>query len=281
MSKKTRATLLLLIGIIILLPILAFLAQVLFVPLLIVGVVVLKVKYPEIKGAVGEWRVNKELENLGPEYKVFHDLYIPVGDGATSQVDHIVTSPYGVFVIETKHYKGWIFGGEWQKSWTQVIHKRKEKFFNPIRQNYGHVKALEKYLELDEGYFYSIIAFSESSTFKFQEGFSTADVIQFSQLVHTIHQTRKRALNDLEIHRLNQQLSRQVIKNRKVKKKVQTKHVEVLRQNQKDKAELERARIQEGKCPRCGGELSKKKGRHGSFYGCSGFPNCRYTKRIS
>lgn len=33
-----------------------------------------------------------------------------------------------------------------------------------------------------------------------------------------------------------------------------------------------------GKCPRCGGELVKRNGRYGPFYGCSNYPQCRYTR---
>jgi len=31
-------------------------------------------------------------------------------------------------------------------------------------------------------------------------------------------------------------------------------------------------------CPRCGGELTKRRGRFGTFLGCSGYPACRYTE---
>ena len=31
-------------------------------------------------------------------------------------------------------------------------------------------------------------------------------------------------------------------------------------------------------CPRCGGQLMKRSGRFGTFYGCSNFPRCRYTR---
>ncbi len=33
-----------------------------------------------------------------------------------------------------------------------------------------------------------------------------------------------------------------------------------------------------GRCPRCGGDLVKRSGRFGAFYGCSNFPGCRYTR---
>ena len=34
------------------------------------------------------------------------------------------------------------------------------------------------------------------------------------------------------------------------------------------------------KCPKCGEELLKRKGRYGEFIACSGFPKCKYTQNI-
>lgn len=33
-------------------------------------------------------------------------------------------------------------------------------------------------------------------------------------------------------------------------------------------------------CPRCGQFLKKRSGRYGEFWGCSGYPGCRYTENI-
>ena len=33
-------------------------------------------------------------------------------------------------------------------------------------------------------------------------------------------------------------------------------------------------------CPKCGGILKKRSGKFGEFWGCSGFPDCRYTENI-
>src|SRR6185503_2424889 len=54
-------------------------------------------------------------------------------ENGTTQIDHILIADTGIFVIETKHYQGWIFGGPNQSQWTQVIYKKKSKFQNPIR----------------------------------------------------------------------------------------------------------------------------------------------------
>jgi len=64
--------------------------------------------------------VNRGLRNFDPSrYRHFHGLYLPRPDGkGTTQIDHIVVSRYGIFVIETKNYRGWIFGSEKQRDWT-------------------------------------------------------------------------------------------------------------------------------------------------------------------
>ena len=62
------------------------------------------------------------------------------------QIDHVVVSRKGIFVLETKNYTGWIFGNENSQNWTQVIYKRKEKFYNPIWQNFDHIQALKEFL---------------------------------------------------------------------------------------------------------------------------------------
>ena len=111
----------------------------------IVTSMVMKAYFPQIKGSIGEKRIHRVLEKLGEEYRIFNDIYVPKQDGQLTQVDHVVVSKYGVFVIETKNYSGWIFGSEKQKNWTQTIYKKKTRFYNPILQNNTHIKALQHF----------------------------------------------------------------------------------------------------------------------------------------
>ena len=91
-------------------------------------------------------------------YQRFHDVIIPSSHG-TTQIDHILVSPFGVFVVETKNYKGWIYGSEDQSTWTQVIYKSKHKFQNPLRQTHRHKKVLSKYLGIKETHIQTVISF--------------------------------------------------------------------------------------------------------------------------
>ncbi len=81
-----------------------------------------------------------------PDYHLMNNVTLRVEDG-TTQVDHILVSKYGVFVFETKDYKGWIFANPNNASWTQVIFRRNYKFQNPIYQNYKHVRAVQSLLD--------------------------------------------------------------------------------------------------------------------------------------
>ncbi|WP_226681974.1 NERD domain-containing protein [Sutcliffiella horikoshii] len=269
------------------LPLLYFLIPLALPFLFLAGMLYLKANLPRIKVAIGERAVNKELEKLGPLFTVYHDLYIPAENGGTSQVDHVVTSPTGIFVIETKHYDGWIFGKENQRNWTQVIYKRKEKFLNPIWQNYGHIKALKGYLGERFNY-QSIVAFSSRYTLKFEDDFSSARVIQIPQLNKVIKESLNRQISEVELRGINGALEQLVIQDGKQKRMVQKQHVEAIKEKQREKGTI-KAVVKKSPdteanaelCPKCGGQLSIKKGKYGSFYGCSGYPGCKYTAKIS
>lgn len=119
------------------------------------------------KGRMGEafinFAINRKLDKT--QYHLIKDATLPTAEG-TTQIDHIVVSQYGIFVIETKNMKGWVFGGEKQKMWTQQIYKHKSKFQNPLHQNYKHIKTLERLLDLSIDKFHSVIVFTGESTFK-------------------------------------------------------------------------------------------------------------------
>ena len=114
------------------------------------------------KGILGETVINVAMW-LKLEKELYHRLNnvtLPLANGGSTQIDHVIVSKYGIFVIETKNYKGWIFGNETQRQWTQsFLNGRKYKFQNPLRQNYLHIKTLSDLLDLELSYFHSMIAF--------------------------------------------------------------------------------------------------------------------------
>ena len=98
-------------------------------------------------------------------YHVFNNVLLKIGE-RTTQIDHVIVSKYGIFVIETKKRNGYIYGKTFEASWTQVLYHKKVKFQNPLRQNYLHIKSLATVLNLDYTKMHSVIVFWGDCKFK-------------------------------------------------------------------------------------------------------------------
>lgn len=98
-------------------------------------------------------------------YRELNNVTIPTPDG-TTQIDHVIVSRYGIFVIEAKNMNGWIFGNEKSAEWTQSFPGGKFKFQNPLRQNYRHTKCLSEFLGIEQNKLHSVVMFWGESTFK-------------------------------------------------------------------------------------------------------------------
>lgn len=122
---------------------------------------------PWFKGKTGEFIVNISAKLMlnKDEYHLIKNVTLPTEDG-TTQIDHIIVSKYGIFVVETKNMKGWIFGSPNQNIWTQKIYKHSIKFQNPLYQNYKHIKTIESLLGLNDQQVHSVVVFVGESTFK-------------------------------------------------------------------------------------------------------------------
>ena len=119
---------------------------------------------PKVIGSEGERRVNATLGRKLDEqdYILLKDLTLPASQD-TTQVDHVVLSRFGIFVIETKNMSGWIFGGKTQARWTQVMRRHKSQFQNPLHQNYHHVKVVQEKLGLRLDQLENLVAFVGSA----------------------------------------------------------------------------------------------------------------------
>lgn len=135
-----------------------------WIPIVILAAIL---KSPWFKGVIGEFMVNISAKLMlnKDEYHLIKNVTLPTEDG-TTQIDHIIVSKYGIFVVETKNMKGWIFGSPNQPTWTQKIYQHSYKFQNPLRQNYKHVKTIESLLGLDDQQVYPVVVFVGGCTFK-------------------------------------------------------------------------------------------------------------------
>lgn len=123
------------------------------------------------KGLSGEFYTYECLNPLEGYKRYLFNLYVPKDDGETTELDIVLLHESGVYVLESKNYSGWIFGTESAKYWTQTLpngrgRSQKERFFNPIMQNKGHIKWLQAFLADQMLPFYSYIVFSDRCSLK-------------------------------------------------------------------------------------------------------------------
>jgi len=101
-----------------------------------------------------------------PNYHLFNHITLRQKDG-TTEIDHILVSRFGIFVIETKDYNGWIFADAEDRYWTQIFYRAKFTFQNPIRQNYKHVCAVRNLLDfLEPNLIHPVVVFTGDAEFK-------------------------------------------------------------------------------------------------------------------
>ena len=221
------------------------------------------------QGKKGELNVRLRLRMLSSEkYKIINNLLIS-SYGHTTQIDHVVVSEYGIFVIETKNYKGWIYGRADSEYWTQNIYGNKYQLYNPILQNQGHVKALLRILkDLPPYMFVSIVAFSRKATLKNKY---LENVVYWGQINRLI-----RSYSRIMISAEQAQYAYNTLLGANIDAKgARKQHV----QNVRGQIQKNQLSVANGYCPRCGGRLVHRNGKYGDFYGCSNYPRCRYTRQ--
>jgi len=225
------------------------------------------------KGHYGEYLTEYALEHgdLG-NVAVFSNVIVPRPSGptSTSEVDVVMLHEKGVFVFESKNYSGWVFGSADQLKWTVTLDAgAKERFYNPIKQNRAHVKALSECLGLGREAFRSYIVFSERCELK-RVPPDTAEYV-ICRRHHLLANLRKDLariepmFNEKTFEELKSSLSALAEGSTRA---ARSAHIEEARKVASGSA-----------CPWCGSELVKRNGKHGPFVGCSSYPKCRYTRK--
>lgn len=140
-------------------------------------------------GKRGESKVKRSLVkycNKRSGAHLMHNVTLCLRDGSTTQIDHILITTQGIFVLETKHYSGWIFANPTSKVWTNVIFKAKYRFQNPIFQNYRHVKAVQNLITfIKPQHVHNIVVFSGEAVFK---NFKPSGVFYIEELIPALSQ---------------------------------------------------------------------------------------------
>ena len=226
--------------------------------------------FNSFKGWFGESIINLSMwlfldDNI---YHTLNNVIIETRNG-TTQIDHIIVSKYGIFVVETKNFSGWIFGDKNSKVWTQCLYGKKYKFQNPLHQNYKHIKSLQELLNLKEKCFYSIVMFIGESSFKTKMPENVLDegYTAYIQSKNHIFFSEKEVIQLVDKIKLGK-LSNSFATQKQHKKSLNDRY------------------NNNSNCPKCNGfliERTSTKGKYAGnkFFGCSNFPKCRYIKNFS
>ena len=234
------------------------------------------------KGKRGEMRVSAILSQLSDEYTILNDLVFRTEKG-TTQIDHLVVSKYGIFTIETKNYRGEIYGDDNRKEWTQLIvtevtyakkwwktytYVTKNRFYNPVKQSVGHAFRIKELLSVfPHVKIVPIVVFTGDAILSYVE--SKNHVVYEENLLDVIDGYKTTYLTDNDVQAVLAILTgnniRETVSDRQHVKNLRTAAREV------------NATINSGICPKCGGHLIGRNGKYGTFYGCSNYPKCRFT----
>jgi hypothetical protein len=223
-----------------------------------------------LKGLSGELQ-STLAQKVFLDRNVYHDINnvtLPTANG-TTQIDHVIVSRFGIFVVETKNMSGWIFGDEKSPEWTQSLPGgRKFRFQNPLHQNHKHVKAIQEFLGIEDEKIFSVVMFWGEAEFKtpMPPNVMTHGYVPYIKSKLDVLFTGEE-MDDLIL----------AIKTGMLAKTWATRREHV--------AGLKERFASTTICPKCGGELVLRTGKSGAkagrqFYGCAAFPKCRYVKEV-
>jgi hypothetical protein len=225
-------------------------------------------------GDIGESAFTQfAFQHLDDSYFLCSDIVLKTQTG-TTQIDQIIISRFGIFVVEIKNYKGWIFGNAKAAQWTQVLTSGKYRFQNPLRQNYKHIKTLQSLFNYREDTFKSLVVFSGQVGFKTEVpenvvrgGAAYINFIKKHQTVLLSDDAVKKSFEHIENNRLSNEEHQA--------------HIAKIKEQYSNADENNAPQ-----CPRCTNIMILRIAKSGQnignkFWGCSRYPQCKFTISIS
>ncbi len=221
------------------------------------------------EGEWGERCLLELLKNRAKNAAIFQNVYVPLG-GGTTELDIVLVGSTGLYIFESKAYGGKIYGQPEQLNWAQYLGGSKNVFYNPIRQNENHRRNLARALQISPEYICSIIVFENRADLsnihpRHSESFVVCNRNKLLKHLKKLVNSRRPVLELTEMESICLKLAKWSKVNRRTKKQ----HIKQVQQQ-----------MHGALCPFCGRELLIKQGSYGPFIGCSGYPKCRYTRKI-
>lgn len=174
------------------------------------------------KGNYGEFKLFLKLKSQNAKENMFVNVYL-LHNGSTdeTEIDVLTINQHGIYVYEMKNYSGYIYGRSSDKNWTQVLGRKKYPFFNPFRQNYAHIKALESALPEYKKYIKPIVVFSNRCNLKKVSLNNTDVMTRLCNVKKIINKNTPAVLTEEQIKDINNKLFKISL----TKSEVQEKHI--------------------------------------------------------
>ncbi len=230
--------------------------------IIILSILISIYQIPSIKGFVGEKLVSIILKSFIKDSGYLFNDYLFDMNNNSCQIDHILLTKKGIFIVETKNYSGVIYGYENSQKFYQYLNngKIKNEFYSPLKQNETHINKIKKILNNNINV-YGIVCFIKNN-------FKNKDIKNIVS-IFTLKKYIKSFKNDcLTIDELNE-YNDILLNNNESNFINNLKHIKRVK-NKKNN-------INKLICPVCGANLILKKGNYGNFYGCQNYPNCLFT----
>ena len=222
------------------------LAIVLFIWLIVlfIWLIIYAVRHRKSAGEVGESAVSHRLNRLPKkEYFIINDFMFRKANGNTTQIDHLVVSPYGIFVIETKNIYGYIHGSDNSQLWRSNWRNRDLSFDNPILQNEAHIRALREQIHNEKVQYISIIAFSTNA--ELQVSVNDTYVVYWSEVKRLIQRYKVPIMTTEEAHEIYTYLLSLNI----IDKDIRQSHASIAQHNKNIYQQKQEEAIENGRCP--------------------------------
>ncbi len=224
---------------------------------------------PRFTGWFGELKtvVATRLFLSSSDYVDINNVTIRTRRG-TTQIDHVIVSCYGVFVVETKNMSGWIFGSEDAPFWTKINRGDKLRFQNPLHQNEGHIRALSNLARIPPQTMHSVVVFRGDCSLRTQ----LPPNVLTGGYINYVKSKRQVLFTKAEVKQIVAAIEAGMLPNTRA---THLKHVDHLKQRFESTTT----------CGRCGNPLVLRTARSGSnagsqFWGCSRYPSCRYVRKV-
>lgn len=219
------------------------------------------------EGDWGERCIAKLLKNRMAGAAIFQNVYVPIND-RTTELDIVMVDRSGIYVFESKAFGGKIYGQLDHMNWVQYIGSQKNSFYNPVKQNDNHCRYLAKVLQVSREDIFSFVVFENRVDLSKISPLSGSSFVVCSrdnlfQALQGVLSARSPVLSKEQLQSIRAKLGEWSAPDAAVKEQ----HIQQVQ-----------GRMFGNVCPVCGKKLIERKGKYGTFIGCTGYPECSYTR---